>query len=60
VIPPTLWLDVRPIRVERIDATTWRFGDEPPFAVDRRGLPLLRGGEIWPLERDPEPAERHR
>lgn len=60
VIPPTLWLEVKPIRIERIDATTWRFGAEEPFAVDGHGLPLLRGGEIWPLERDRDPAERHR
>ena len=60
VIPPTLWLEVKPVRVERIDTTTWRFGSEEPFAVDERGLPVLRGGEIWPLEQDAEPAERHR
>ena len=59
-IPPTLWLEVKPIRVERIDATTWRFGAEGPFVVDRRGLPVLRGGEIWPLEREPETPPRHR
>jgi hypothetical protein len=28
--------------------------------VDPRGLPMLRGGEIWPLERDEEPVTRHR
>jgi hypothetical protein len=60
VIPPTLWVDVKPIRIERIDATGWRFADEAPFTVDARGLPILRGGEIWPLERDEEPAARHR
>lgn len=60
VIPPTLWLEVKPIRIERIDATTWRFDAEAPFAVDRHGLPLLHGGETWPLERDEDPAERHR
>jgi hypothetical protein len=60
VIPPTLWIAVKPIRIERIDATVWRFGAEEPFTVDGLGLPLLRGGEIWPLERDDEPAPRHR
>jgi hypothetical protein len=60
VIPVTLWLEVKPIRIERIDALTWRFGGEEPFAVDGRGLPVLRGGEVWPLERDPETAPRHR
>ncbi len=60
VIPPTLWLEVAPIRVERIDATTWRYGSDEPFAVDERGLPVLRGGEIWPLERGEESPARHR
>jgi hypothetical protein len=60
VIPPTLWLEVKPIRIERIDPTVWRFGVEEPFTVDGRGLPLLRGGEIWPLERDGTEAPRHR
>jgi hypothetical protein len=60
VIPATLWLDVKPIRIERIDAMSWRFADEKPFTVDTRGLPILRGGEIWPLERGEEPVARHR
>jgi hypothetical protein len=60
VIPPTLWLEVKPVRVARIDERTWRFGAEEPFAVDRRGLPVLRGAETWPLERDEEPAPRQR
>jgi hypothetical protein len=59
VIPPTLWLEVKPVRIERVDADTWRFGAEEPFAVDRRGLPVLHGGEIWPLERDEETVIRH-
>ncbi|HLO35059.1 MAG TPA: hypothetical protein VK194_03220, partial [Candidatus Deferrimicrobium sp.] len=59
-IPPTLWIEVKPVRVERVDAATWRFGTEEPLAVDDRGLPSLRGGEIWPLERDEDPAPRHR
>jgi hypothetical protein len=54
VIPPTLWLEVKPIRIERIAASVWRFGDEEPLILDRLGLPVLRGGEIWPLERDDE------
>ena len=63
VIPPTLWLEVKPVRVERVDAGTWRFGDEAPLTIDGRGLPVLRGGEIWDLERDPDTADavpRHR
>jgi hypothetical protein len=60
VIPPTLWLEVKPVRVERIDDRSWRFGVEDPFAVDGRGLPVLRGAETWPLERDSERAPRHR
>jgi hypothetical protein len=60
VIPATLWLEVKPIRIKRIDAMVWRFGAEEPFTVDGRGLPLLRGGEVWSLEREVEPAPRHR
>ncbi len=60
LIPATLWLEVKPIRVERVDATSWRLGTDEPFVVDERGLPVLRGGEVWPLERDGEPAPRHR
>lgn len=60
VIPPTLWLAVKPIRIERIGTTSWRFGGEEPVVVDARGLPVLRGGEIWSLERDEEAAPRHR
>jgi hypothetical protein len=60
VIPPTLWIEVKPVRIERIDAATWRFGDEEPLVLDERGLPVLAGGEVWPLERDDERAVRHR
>ena len=60
VIPPTLWIEVKPVRVERLDDATWRFGVEEPFAVDTDGLPRLRGGETWPLERGEEAAPRHR
>lgn len=59
VIPATLWLEVKPIRVERIAERHWRFGADEPFTVDGRGLPELRGGEIWPLERGAEATERH-
>ena len=60
LIPATLWLEVKPIRVERVDATSWRLGTDEPLVVDERGLPVLRGGEVWPLERDGETAPRHR
>ena len=60
VIPPTLWLEVKPIRIQRIAASVWRFGDEEPLTLDHLGLPVLRGGEIWPLERDDVGAPRHR
>lgn len=60
VIPDTLWLEVKPIRVERIAERQWRFGAEEPFAVDERGLAELRGGEIWPLDGAPETEPRQR
>jgi hypothetical protein len=63
VIPATLWLDVKPVRVERPADRSWRFGSEDPFELDRTGLPLLKGGETWPLERDPQQPDgpsRHR
>lgn len=60
VIPETLWLEVKPVRVERIAEREWRFGSEEPFAIDGRGLPELRGGEIWPLEGASEGEPRHR
>jgi hypothetical protein len=61
VIPPTLWVEVKPVRVERVADREWRFGSEETFSVDRDGLPLLRGGETWPLEAgDGAPPERHR
>jgi hypothetical protein len=60
VIPPTLWLEVKPVRVERVADRTWRFGSEEPLAFDRRGLPELGGGEIWPLERGADEGIRHR
>jgi hypothetical protein len=48
-IPATLWVEMGPIRVERVDRHTWRFGHDVVM-VDERGLPALDGGEIWPLE----------
>jgi hypothetical protein len=49
-IPMTLWLEGRPIRVERIDDRRWRFGDANPVEVDEHGLPVLAAGVFWPLE----------
>ncbi len=60
VIPATLEIEVKPVRIERPTASAWRFGAEEPLTLDRRGLPVLAGGEIWPLEADPEPPIRHR
>lgn len=60
VIPPTLWLEVKPVRIERLADRSWRFAAEDPLELDRRGLPELRGGEIWPLEGSEDEAIRHR
>lgn len=49
-IPLTLWLDVRPVRVERIDQHQWRIGGGEPLAVDERRLPVTARGTTWPLE----------
>ena len=51
-IPLTLWLEIRPVRVERIDARRWRFGGADPVEVDARGLPVAETGITWPLEED--------
>jgi hypothetical protein len=59
-IPTTFWLEVGPLRIERIEDQRWRFGEGDVLEVDERGLPRLRGGEMWPLERDDEAAVRHR
>ena len=49
--PGTLLLDDHmPTRVERVTASAWRFGRDEPFHLDDHGLPLLKDGEIWPLE----------
>ena len=49
-IPGTLWLEVRPVRVERIDGRRWKFGDAPAIEVDELGLPARPLDSIWPLE----------
>ena len=49
-IPDTLWLEVKPVRIERIDESRWKFGDSPAIDVDDRGLPARRDDSIWPLE----------
>ena len=49
-IPETLWIEVKPVRVERIDERTWRFGDFTELEVDGVGLPVSRDASIWPLE----------
>ena len=49
-IPETLWLEVKPIRVERVDDRRWRFGAAPVIEVDDDGLPVSADGAIWPLE----------
>jgi hypothetical protein len=49
-IPETLWLEVKPVRIERIDDRRWRFGASPVLEVNEDGLPVLPDGSIWPLE----------
>jgi hypothetical protein len=49
-IHPTLACQPTVVRVERITRDRWRFGGDPPIDVEERGLPLLRDGEMWPLE----------
>lgn len=49
-IPETLWLEVKPIRIERVDDRRWRFGAAPVIEVDGDGLPVSADGAIWPLE----------
>jgi hypothetical protein len=59
-IPPTLWVEIRPVRVGRADGT-WQLGADAPIAIDPRGVPDLTGGETWALEDDGSPAApRHR
>jgi hypothetical protein len=49
-IPLSLWLEIRPVRVERLDARRWRFGGGDVVEVDSDGLPVLDAGTTWPLE----------
>jgi len=49
-IHATLVCEPTVIRVERISLDRWRFGGDSPIDVDARGLPLLRDGQMWPLE----------
>lgn len=49
-IPLTLWLEIRPVRVERIEERRWRFGEAGALEVDEDGLPRLDAGTTWPLE----------
>ncbi len=48
--PLTLQPEFGPIRVERVAAAKWRFGDREPLRVDDHGLPVLDEGKSWPLE----------
>lgn len=56
-VPPTLWLEVGPVRVARAAGGSWQLGAESPVVVDPRGLPELTGGETWPLERNSGDAD---
>ena len=38
------------IRIERLMATRWQVGEGSPVEIDEAGLPVLDGGETWPLE----------
>jgi hypothetical protein len=49
-IHATLACEPTVVRVERISRDRWRFGGDSPIDVDARGLPLLRDGQMWPLE----------
>jgi hypothetical protein len=53
-IPPTLWLEVGPVRVQRAAGGHWRLADQGAIELDPLGLPRLPGGEVWDLE---EPDE---
>jgi hypothetical protein len=59
-IPPTLWVEIRPVRVGRAGGA-WQLGGDAPIEIDPSGIPSLTGGETWPLEDDGSPAApRHR
>ena len=49
-IPLTLWLEFKPVRVERIEGSGWRFGRAERVDLDATGLPVLVDGVTWPLE----------
>ena len=38
------------VRLERLSATRWQVGEGSPIEIDDAGLPVLDGGETWPLE----------
>ena len=40
------------IRIERLSSTRWQVGEGTPIEIDAAGLPVLDGGESWPLELD--------
>ena len=50
-IPPTLWVEIRPIRVGRAPGGTWQLGSDGPIEIEPTGVPVLAGGETWPLDR---------
>jgi hypothetical protein len=49
-IPPTLWVEIRPVRVGRAAGGAWQLGSGGAIEIDPTGLPLLAGGEVWPLD----------
>lgn len=38
--------------IERLSARRWRVGEGSPIEIDEAGLPVLDGGQTWPLEVD--------
>ena len=50
-IPPTLWVEIRPIRVGRAAGGAWQLGSDGPIEIEPTGMPVLTGGETWPLDR---------
>jgi hypothetical protein len=49
-IPTTLWLEIAPVRVERVAPDVWRINGGEPLHLTDDGLPVLAEGEIWQLE----------
>lgn len=45
-------VDQPEIRIERVSATRWQVGEGSPIEIDEAGLPVLDGGQTWPLEVD--------